>query len=126
MVGRPTTLGGDDLYGQWQPFSYAHQPTACRSGHVTIDFISQQLPLRIQHALNAALMGLLAVPVFGAISNVAVRKALRAFSTGSGPGRRLPGRSCGLLHDDGHRHVPAHPSGRCNSPTGPLQGDPQS
>jgi TRAP-type mannitol/chloroaromatic compound transport system permease small subunit len=81
--GRPTLWAGTMTYMvNGSLFVCASAYCLYRSGHVTIDFISQQLPLRIQHALNAALMGLLAVPVFGAISNVAVRKALRAFSTG--------------------------------------------
>jgi len=53
-----------------------------RSGHVSIDFLTQQMPQRLQHGLNALFMLCLATPVFGAIANVAVRKAMRAVSTG--------------------------------------------
>lgn len=81
--GRPTLWAGTMTYMiNGSLFVGASAYCLYRSGHVTVDFIAQQMPVRIQHILHAALMGLLAVPIFAAISNVAVRKAMRALSTG--------------------------------------------
>lgn len=81
--GRPTLWAGTITYMvNGSLFVGASAYCLSRSGHVTVDFLSQLMPLRVQHILNAAMMAFLAVPVFAAISYVAVRKALRAFSTG--------------------------------------------
>lgn len=50
--------------------------------HVRIDFLSARLPVRIQHAINFAVYGLLLLPVFGILTHQAVRKAWKAFVTG--------------------------------------------
>jgi TRAP-type mannitol/chloroaromatic compound transport system permease small subunit len=81
--GRPTLWAGTMTYMvNGSLFVGASAYCLSQSGHVTIDFISQQLPVRVQHTLNAVLMGFLAVPVFAAISHVAVRKAMRAYASG--------------------------------------------
>lgn len=50
--------------------------------HVRIDFISSQLPLRLQQNLNAVVYAFLAGPAFAGFSWVATHKAYKAFITG--------------------------------------------
>ena len=81
--GRPTLWAGTMTY-MLNGALFVGAAAYClkESGHVSIDFLVQQMSPRVQAALLAALMGLLAVPAFAAISYVAWRKALRAFSSG--------------------------------------------
>lgn len=53
-----------------------------RNLHVRIDFLSSQLPVRVQHAVNLAFYVLLFLPIFGILTHQSVRKAWKAFVTG--------------------------------------------
>lgn len=51
-------------------------------GHVRIDFLTERLPRRLQGLLAAVLMACLALPTFGALSYVAVERAMRSYTRG--------------------------------------------
>jgi len=50
--------------------------------HVRIDFLSAQLPVRVQHGVNLIFNLFLLLPVIGILTHQAVRKAWKAFVTG--------------------------------------------
>ncbi|WP_428687698.1 TRAP transporter small permease subunit [Roseibium sp.] len=53
-----------------------------KDAHVRIDFLSQQMPLRLQQRLNGAVYILVMAPLFFAFTWIAARKAHKAFVTG--------------------------------------------
>lgn len=52
------------------------------NGHVRIDFLSQKLPLRVQHGINLVFYLGVLLPCFGLISWLGASRAWRAFERG--------------------------------------------
>lgn len=57
--------------------------TLIKNEHVRIDFLSAQLPRRVQDLINVAFYLLLFLPIFGALTYTSIAEAWRAFASGA-------------------------------------------